>query len=946
MKTNNKSIYSLTLAAGESFFDNKHEQKFFFNSLIHSKKIFFRDFNIKYNYFLISNKHVYKEKKFENLIYSPSLKKHGSFGSLIYFLSNLKKLPDTLLVNYLDKEISISDFESLLNNNSDKNLILSSKISSKNNTENFYFDNNTYEFDGFLILRRDELEIIKDLDKKYYNNNLTYLFNSGIIKQNKFKVINSKLPVNEIRREVDIAKSFLGSKSKSLSNVSVLKSAQIPPFFTVNRNNTDDLENKIRNFKKNVIIRSDSSEEDSFSTSNAGAFLSIGPIPKNNLKEIKQGINKVFKSYDDKSASGKVIVQEYVDNMAFSGVITTRLLQNSAPYNLISISRNERSDVVTSGNSNNLINIYIHKNVDKLNKNLKKYQKILNLINELKELISYELLDIEFAVDKKDKLHLLQVRPLIISNDKNYDKKYLINNIRKFQQYQNIEKNIYGEKTIFSNMSDWNPVEMLGESPNHLAISLYKTFITNSAWHIQRREFGYRGECQQQLMKNFENKCYIDIRASLNSFLTKSLSKQECKNIVEFQISQLESNPELHDKIEFFIAETSYSKGIENNINKKYKNVISSDAIVKWVEDLKIIEKRYKKILTTNSIKIEKYFNSLDENHDYLNKIDAQNIVKNMSVPFAHHARLGFVYISQLNQFVQKEVISNDDKQLLLNSLNTISNMFSQDLHLVKNKKLSRKKFISKYGHIRPSNYDINSENLKTKGPDFLNNLMDNLVVSDEVEIDLTEFTKKIDKYFQYEKIKTEASEWINMFRASVSSRENSKFMYSKAIDIILNQLNDSKFSKELDIKNLDFEKYIQKNEFVTIEHNSLIELPDVITNSEDFLYFESLNSKPNYIGKNITKGELIEISQDSIKSIADKIVILPNADPGWDWVFNLNIKGLITKYGGPNSHMAIRAAEKNITSIFGVGEMLYQQIKESNTIEINPLGKSFYLNI
>jgi len=119
-----------------------------------------------------------------------------------------------------------------------------------------------------------------------------------------------------------------------------------------------------------------------------------------------------------------------------------------------------------------------------------------------------------------------------------------------------------------------------------------------------------------------------------------------------------------------------------------------------------------------------------------------------------------------------------------------------------------------------------------------------------------------------------------------------------------------------------------------------------VITNSEDFLYFESLNSKPNYIGKNITKGELIEISQDSIKSIADKIVILPNADPGWDWVFNLNIKGLITKYGGPNSHMAIRAAEKNITSIFGVGEMLYQQIKESNTIEINPLGKSFYLNI
>ncbi len=81
-------------------------------------------------------------------------------------------------------------------------------------------------------------------------------------------------------------------------------------------------------------------------------------------------------------------------------------------------------------------------------------------------------------------------------------------------------------------MSDWNPAEMLGESPNNLAITLYKTFITNDSWHKQRKEFGYRGEIESELMFNFGNKCYIDVRASLNSFLPKSLQKKIVKKLL------------------------------------------------------------------------------------------------------------------------------------------------------------------------------------------------------------------------------------------------------------------------------------------------------------------------------------------------------------------------------------------------------------------------------
>ena len=33
-----------------------------------------------------------------------------------------------------------------------------------------------------------------------------------------------------------------------------------------------------------------------------------------------------------------------------------------------------------------------------------------------------------------------------------------------------------------------------------------------------------------------------------------------------------------------------------------------------------------------------------------------------MALPFAHHARLGFVYITQLNKFLEYDVISKEEK--------------------------------------------------------------------------------------------------------------------------------------------------------------------------------------------------------------------------------------------------------------------------------------------
>ena len=60
-----------------------------------------------------------------------------------------------------------------------------------------------------------------------------------------------------------------------------------------------------------------------------------------------------------------------------------------------------------------------------------------------------------------------------------------------------------------------------------------------------------------------------------------------------------------------------------------------------------------------------------------------------------------------------------------------------------------------------------------------------------------------------------------------------------------------------------------------------------------------------------------------------NKIILLKNADPGYDFIFSHNIKGLITEYGGANSHMSIRCLELGIPAIIGIGTKNFLTIKK-----------------
>ena len=81
---------------------------------------------------------------------------------------------------------------------------------------------------------------------------------------------------------------------------------------------------------------------------------------------------------------------------------------------------------------------------------------------------------------------------------------------------------------------------------------------------------------------------------------------------------------------------------------------------------------------------------------------------------------------------------------------------------------------------------------------------------------------------------------------------------------------------------------------------------------------------------------EIVTLENKKHINFKNKILMIPQADPGYDWIFNKQILGFVTMYGGSNSHMAIRAAELGVPAVIGVGSKNYEKLLLNKFIEID----------
>ncbi len=117
------------------------------------------------------------------------------------------------------------------------------------------------------------------------------------------------------------------------------------------------------------------------------------------------------------------------------------------------------------------------------------------------------------------------------------------------------------------------------------------------------------------------------------------------------------------------------------------------------------------------------------------------------------------------------------------------------------------------------------------------------------------------------------------------------------------------------------------------------LKLGYLIRSPRDVAVVAQHRSTPNFVGQLRVEAPIVRLTAKSTCSmdLTDRIICIENADPGFDWIFTRRIAGLVTMFGGTNSHMAIRCAEYGLPAAIGVGEALFEKIVASERCLLHP---------
>lgn len=765
----------------------------------------------------------------------------------------------------------------------------------------------------------------------------------------------------------------LGTKAETLARLyGQLKCAQILPQFTFTveewvRNKEDVIHtfDKI-GWNKSVIVRSSSLCEDTDSSSQAGRYESVADV-KGSLG-FEQAVNRVIASYDDSNPRNQVLVQPMLEAVVICGVAFTLEPNTLGNYYVINYDRTGSTSSITSGSDCENF-LYYHFKAGKAGREPKELGGLIQALKELENFFEQDNLDVEFAVTAEGDLYILQVRTLCVGISR-------VDTLRQMGELERISNKIRrdqtpkpflcGERTVYSVMTDWNPAEMIGTRPKPLAMSLYKEVITDSVWAYQRDNYGYRNLRSFPLMVDFCGLPYIDVRVSFNSFVPAELDENISRKLVDYYLGRLIQNPEKHDKAEFEIVFSCYTLDLPERIQilKEYgfteeeigkivdslRNVTNriidyeSGLWRKDAEKIKILEQRYEKILDSDMGEIEKIYWLLEDCKRY------------GTLPFAGLARAAFIAVQILQSVVACGIISKQDYELFMNGVNSISSEMKADF-----KELSKRAFLKKYGHLRPGTYDIASARYD-EAPDLYFNwqeIEDSESEKNVFRLSLEQLNQLKGKLLENE-LRNDVLELMDFIKNVIEGREYGKFVFTKSLSKVIQLIGEvgrkEGISKEdcayINIKTLmglyASTQDIRTNLEEAIRHGKenyemtrVIMLPPFIAGSDDVFKFYYPDSEPNYITLEKAAGEVYLLENMlTVDDMSDKIVLIPSADPGYDWIFSRGIRGLITMYGGANSHMAIRAGELGIPAAVGVGTKAFERYKGAEMLELDALGK------
>jgi len=728
------------------------------------------------------------------------------------------------------------------------------------------------------------------------------------------------------------------------------------------------------------ILRSSCCKEDSRHTSNAGAFASVGDV-RSDLREFVSAAQKIKDSYKakgvDRPESEQILIQPMLKDVRMSGVVCTRYRTADSPYYVINYDNaTGRTDTVTGGERGDVV--FVSRFIKR--EDLGLWVDLIDAIKELEGLYPKFPLDIEFAVMGPGDVVILQCRPLAVPSPHislEESAGELIEEIKlRFDRCQLPQPHLPGRNTILSDMADWNPSEMIGDRPSSLSYSIYRELITDRTWHEARTSQGYFDVTQANLMLSMARKPYIDTRMSFASFVPATVSQETRNKLVDIYLETLRQNRHLHDKVEFDVAFTCMDLTTEKRL--RHRGGLTEIQIQEVLSGLRQL---------TNNLVVHSECN-INDDYSCLDRLDRQlkevRIVYADSsqywdcftaayllfehtrrlgvLPFSRLARLAFIARILLTSLQSCGLITREYADRFLSTVPTVATKLSLDFQYLRDGALSKDEFLKFYGHLRMNTYDITSPRYDQLPEKIWDSLLSNVQAREMSECPQLDNISEIDSALHAAGLEFKTEDMLLFVRRAIQVREEAKFRFTRALSDMLEFLASGAEALGVSREELRFstlpillrfrypvlgspakaaqylkhrigEKIKERNVF------DLIKLPPVIADSRDVELVELSAAKPNFITDRCVAGPLIQLNSRTDPSsidLAGNIVVIENADPGYDWIFSFPIAGLITKYGGVASHMAVRCAEFFLPGAIGCGELIFSKVEESTAVTLD----------
>jgi hypothetical protein len=611
-----------------------------------------------------------------------------------------------------------------------------------------------------------------------------------------------------------------------------------------------------------------------------------------------------------------VIVQEMIEADT-SGVIFSHDLAKPDGYYAISVSSGLGETIVGGAANGQLIRVARGMS----GKEIKDawLGELITTMKAIEQRFRSTSLDVEFAIQGAT-LYILQCRPITtaqaMASGKKQEKR-LLKRIKSLSASVAVE--FSGD--VLGDMIDINPLELLGMAPTPLDISIFRYLFADQIVERVRRDMGY-DPLDIGLLQVIAGKPYTSLRAAAFSFRPTGISDQIYGEVVRVYREELVKNPALQSRVEFDLFAMSYGKKLDEvlqrtNLNSGEKSIVR-DAFQKIDSALSQVSMAQHEMFEEFAIRYEQRSGSMTDAP--LDTLLAH--VATGTEMFVRVARLAFYWKNKFEEVHPQENLN----RLIRGHINSIDSQLQSDLVACRNGLLSREKLIERYGHLRPGQFSVFGESYADDPDNYLFAQMEEAKVSTPVKR-----SHNFEKTIEFKHV-------ISFMRA----RERMKFLFSQSLHLFTSRLKQQLVNQgipqseavAISWEELRFQLQGLGGSTKNRKHNLPAMLPDVlIPGVTDLRVITFAQAMPSYITSSIIKASVCILERIGMKAdVRGCLVVLPNADPGYDFLFHAGAVGIITKVGGPASHMCIRAIELGTPACIGCGESVYQKLSTARS--------------